>query len=143
MLEGFISDITQRKESEEELRRMADENSRVFNNSITLTAVTGFDGYFKKLNPAWEKTLGWSRDELLTKPINEFIHPEDLVKTEEMMRVVCTGHTIAMFENRYRCKDGTYRWLLWGSSPDIARKVIYASAIDITSRKKFEEELII
>lgn len=143
MLEGFLSDITQRKESEEELRRMADENSRIFNNSITLTAVTGFDGYFKKLNPAWEKTLGWSRDELLTKPINEFIHPEDLVKTEEMMRVVCTGHTIAMFENRYRCKDGTYRWLLWGSSPDIARKVVYASAIDITSRKKFEEELII
>ncbi len=143
MLEGFIADITQRKESEEELRRMADENSRIFNNSITLTAVTGFDGYFKKLNPAWEKTLGWSRDELLTQPVISFIHPDDLVKTDEMMRVIRTGHTVAMFENRYRCKDGTYRWLLWGSSPDIGRKVIYASAIDITSRKKFEEELII
>lgn len=143
MLEGFIADITNRKESEDELRRMADENSRIFNNSITLSAIAGFDGYFKKLNPAWEKTLGWTRDDLLTKPFLSFIHPDDVKKTEEMLRIVMTGHTVTMFENRVRCGDGAYRWLLWGSSPDIVRKILYASAIDITSRKKFEEELLI
>lgn len=143
ILEGFIADVTNRKESEDELRRMADENSRIFNNSITLSAIAAFDGYFKKLNPAWEKTLGWTRDELMTKPYLSFLHPEDVKKTEETLRIIMTGHTVTMFENRFRCKDGAYRWLLWGSSPDIARKVIYASAIDITSRKKFEEELLI
>jgi PAS domain S-box-containing protein len=143
ILEGFIADITNRKESQDELRRMADENSRIFNNSITLSAIAGFDGFFKKLNPAWEKTLGWTREELLAKPYLSFLHPEDVKKTEETLRIIMTGHTVTMFENRFRCKDGAYRWLLWGSSPDIVRKVIYASAIDITSRKKFEEELLI
>jgi PAS domain S-box-containing protein len=142
LLHGFLSDISDRKESEEELRRMADENSRIFNNSITLTALADFDGYFKRLNPAWEKTLGWSRDELLQQSFYSLIHPDDVAKTEEIIRLIASGHTVTMFENRYRCRDGSYRWLLWGSSPDIGRKLIYASAIDITSRKKSEEELL-
>lgn len=141
-LQGFLTDITRRKESEEELHRMADENSRIFNNSITMTALASFDGYFKRLNPAWERTLGWSRDELLTRPYMSFLHPDDVGPTEEVMKVIRTGHTVTMFENRYRCKDGSYRWLLWGSSPDLARKLIYATAIDITSRKKSEEEVL-
>lgn len=141
-LEGCIADITSRKESEDELRRMADENSRMFNNTLTLGALATFDGYFKKLNPAWEKTLGWTRDELMSKPFVSFIHPDDLPKTQEILEVVRGGHTVPTFENRYRCKDGSYRWLLWSSSPDIARKLVYASAIDITSRKKSEEELL-
>jgi PAS domain S-box-containing protein len=142
LLEGCLTDITPRKESEEELRRMADENSRIFNNTLTLGALATFDGYFKKLNPAWEKTLGWTRDELMSKPFAAFIHPDDLGKTSEILTVISSGHTVPTFENRYRCKDGSYRWLLWSSSPDIARKLIYASAIDITSRKKSEEELL-
>jgi PAS domain S-box-containing protein len=141
-LEGSLTDITPRKESEEELRRMADENSRIFNNTLTLAALTTFDGHFKRLNPAWEKTLGWSRDELMSRPFTSFIHPEDLAKTEEVFKVIVAGHTVPTFENRYRCKDGSFRWLLWSSSPDIARKLIYASAIDITGRKKSEEELL-
>lgn len=143
ILEGFITDVTMRKESQEQLRSMADENSRIFNNSIALSAIAGFDGYFKKVNPAWEKTLGWTRDELLSKPYLSFLHPEDVKKTEDSLRLVMTGHAVNMFESRFRCKDGAYRWILWGSSPDMARKVIYTSAIDITSRKKFEEELLI
>lgn len=141
-LEGCITDITPRKESEDELRRMADENSRMFSNTLTLAALATFDGYFRKLNPAWEKTLGWTRDELMSKPFISFIHPDDLPKTNEILKVIAGGNTVPTFENRYRCKDGSYRWLLWSSSPDIARKLIYASAIDITSRKKSEEELL-
>jgi PAS domain S-box-containing protein len=141
-LEGCITDITSRKEAEEELRRMADENSRMFNNTLTLGALATFDGYFKKLNPAWEKTLGWTREELMSKPFSAFIHPDDLAKTSDILEIILRGNTVSTFENRYRCKDGSYRWLLWSSSPDIARKLIYASAIDITSRKKSEEELL-
>jgi PAS domain S-box-containing protein len=141
-LEGCITDITPRKESDEELRRMADENSRIFNNTLTLAALATFDGYFTRLNPAWEKTLGWTRDELMSKPFFSLIHPDDIAKTEEVLKVISSGHTVATFENRYRCKDGSYRWLLWSSLPDVGRKIIYASAIDITSRKKSEEEVL-
>ncbi len=141
--EGCITDITPRKQSEEELRRMADENSRIFNNSLTLGALVSFDGYFRKLNPAWEKTLGWTREELTSRPFKSFIHPDDQAKTQEMFDVLTGGETIHTFENRYRCKDGSFRWLLWSSSPDIARRLIYASAIDITSRKKSEDELLL
>jgi PAS domain S-box-containing protein len=133
----------QPKESEEELRRLADENSRIFNNSITMTALATFDGYFKRLNPAWERTLGWSRDELVTRPFMSFLHPDDVSREEEIMKVIRTGHTVTMSENRYRCKDGSYRWLLWGYSPDLARKIIYATAIDITARKRSEEEVLL
>lgn len=143
VLQGFMADITRRKESEDELRRMADENSRIFNNSITMTALATFDGYFKRLNPAWERTLGWSRDEMITRPFTSFLHPDDVSRTEEIMRVIRTGHTVTMSEIRYRCKDGSYRWLLWSYSPDLGRKIIYATAIDITSRKKSEEEVLL
>lgn len=140
-IEGIISDITQAKAAEEELLRMADENYRVFNNTISLNAITGFDGYFKKLNPAWEKTLGWTIDELTEKPFIEFVHSDDIARTREMSETLQKGIDIS-FENRYRCKDGSYRWLLWTSSADTKREIIYASAIDITERKRTEEELL-
>jgi PAS domain S-box-containing protein len=143
VLEGFISDITRRKLSEEELGRMADENFRIFNNSITLSAIAGFDGLYKQVNPAWEKTLGWTRDELLDKSFMTLIHPDDKAKTQDVLNLISAGHTVSMFENRVRCKDSSYRWLLWGASPDNSRKIIYTSAIDITSRKKSEEELLL
>ena len=141
-VEGCLTDISPRKEAEEELRRMADENSRMFNNTLTLAALATFDGFFKRLNPAWEKTLGWTREELMTKPFLSFVHPDDVAKTKEVHALITSGNTVPTFENRYRCKDGSYRWLLWSSSPDIARKLVYASAIDLTSRKKSEEELL-
>ncbi len=141
MIEGFISDITPRKLAEEELRRMADENSRVFNNSIHLNCIATFEGYFIKLNPAWEKTLGWTIEELKSRKFLDFIHPDDQLTTLSAVVRIVSGNSIGTRENRYLCKDGSYRWLLWSSSPDINRKLIYASAIDITARKKSEEEL--
>jgi PAS domain S-box-containing protein len=142
LIEGFISDITPRKIAEEELRRMADENSRVFNNSIHLNCIANFDGYFLKLNPAWEKTLGWTVEELKSQKFIEFVFSDDHAQTVESLRQLAAGTTPRTTnENRYRCKDGSYRWLLWSSSPDVNRKLIYASAIDITERKKSEEEL--
>jgi PAS domain S-box-containing protein len=141
MIEGFISDITPRKLAEEELRQMADENSRVFNNSLHLNCVINFDGRFVKLNPAWEKALGWTLEELKALRFFDFIHPDDMERTRIADSQVVAGNALPTFENRYRCKDGSFRWLLWTSSPDVSRKLTYASAIDITERKKSEEEL--
>jgi len=145
MLEGFISDITLRKAAEEELKRVADENHRVFTHSLNLNAIANFDGYFIKLNPAWTTTLGWSLEELQRNKFISFVHPDDVEKTEEVFRKILQGADGAtgILENRYRDVNGGYRWLLWSSSQDQNQKLVYASAIDITDRKKYEEELLL
>jgi PAS domain S-box-containing protein len=137
-----IQDITARKRAEEELKRVADENNRVFNYSINLNAIASFDGYYTRVNPVWEKILGWSVEELTSTKFMDFVHPDDLFKTTEVFEHLLQGNDITMFECRHRCKDGSYRWLLWTSSPDVKHKLIYASAVDITDRKKSEEDLL-
>lgn len=134
-IEGFISDITRTKSAEEEY-------FLVFNSTLSLNAISGFDGYFKKLNPAWEKTLGWSIEELKEHPIMDFIHPDDLRVTRGIAEQIKGGKDGLRFENRYRCKDGSYRWFLWTSSVDVQEQIIYSSAIDITDRKRTEEALL-
>jgi len=141
-IEGFVSDITGRKKAEEELVRISNENYRIFSNTLSFYALANFEGYFTKLNPAWARNLGWSIDELLSKPFVEFVHPDDKERTIKAASTLKLGHTVVNFENRYQCKDGTYRWLLWTSSADIDQKIIYASALDITQRKSSEEELL-
>jgi PAS domain S-box-containing protein len=142
LLEGFINDITPQKESETRLQKVAEENLRVFNNPVNLNAIAAFDGFFKRLSPSWQRTLGWTPEELLEKPFIEFVHPDDREATREAASYIASGNHLFTFENRYRCKDGTYKWLLWGSASDVKSKLIYASAIDITERKKSEEELL-
>ena len=142
MLEGYLSDITPQKIAEEKLRKVAEENHHVFNNPVNLNAIAGFDGYFKRISPAWTNVLGWSEVELKEKPYTEFVHPEDLEATYEAASYISLGNNLFTFENRYRCKDGTYRWLLWGSASDMKNRLVYASAIDITERKKSEERLL-
>ena len=143
MIEGIITDITAQKNAETELLKVAEENYRLFNNSVNLSAIATFDGYFKKLNPAWYYLLGWTEEEMKSRPLKEFIHPDDINATAQAMAHIVNGNNLATFENRYRCKDGSYRWLLWGSGSDIKHELIYASAIDITERKKSEEELLL
>ena len=142
---GYIAiaeDITIQKETQDQLRRFAEENLHVFNNPVTLNAVAGFDGYFKRLSPSWELVLGWSAAELRDKPFLYFVHPDDVQATKEAAAYIAKGNHLHTFENRYRCKDGSYKWLLWGSASDPHNNLIYASAIDITERKKSEERLI-
>jgi len=118
----------------------ADLESRFFALSIDMLCIAHFSGYFKRLNPAWEKTLGFSREELQAKPMFDFVHPEDRERTLDQNRRVRNGEMALAFENRYRCKDGSYRWLLWNSRADLEHQVIYAVARDITERKQAEEE---
>jgi PAS domain S-box-containing protein len=132
-LDGVLTDVT-------EARQAAEERDRLFESTLDMLCVAGFDGYFKRLNPAWERTLGWPRTELLSKPYVDFVHPDDREATvAEAGRLVGGNHQTVSFENRYRCADGSYRWLLWNATP--SGRLIYAAARDITRRKKFEEEL--
>lgn len=113
-----------------------------FENSLDMLCIAGFDGYFKRVNPAWERTLGHSSQSLIDQPYVSFVHPEDVEATiKEAEKLGVGGNTIC-FENRYKCKDGSYKWLMWRATPDMDRELIYAAARDITDRKLAEEELL-
>ncbi|HIK06007.1 MAG TPA: PAS domain S-box protein [Trichormus sp. M33_DOE_039] len=129
---GFYEDITDRKIAE-------DERDRFFNISVDILCVAGFDGYFQRVNPACEKILGYSQAELLLIPFLDIVHPEDQASTLAEMGKLSQGVRVFRFENRYRCKDNSYRWLSWTSvAHDDA---IYAVARDITERKIAESVL--
>jgi PAS domain S-box-containing protein len=113
---------------------------RFFEITIDLLCQADFNGYFKRLNPAWERTLGWSRAELMSRPFIEFVHPDDREATLGQNAGVRSGGQAVEFENRYLCKDGSYRWLLWNAAPYVSGRVIYAVARDVTERKRAEEE---
>jgi PAS domain S-box-containing protein len=115
-------------------------DGRFFTLSIDMLCIAHFSGYFKRLNPAWETVLGFSHAELQSKPMFEFVHPEDRERTLEQNRKVRAGGQALGFENRYLCKDGSYRWLLWNATADLDNQVIYSVARDITERKQAEEE---
>jgi len=113
---------------------------RFFTLSIDMLCIAHFSGYFKRLNPAWEKTLGFSRQELQSKPMFEFVHPEDREHTLVQNRKVRSGAQALAFENRYLCKDGSYKWLLWNATADVEHELIYSLARDITERKEAEQK---
>jgi PAS domain S-box-containing protein len=124
------------------LRRVSAESARFWELSTDLLCTAGFDGYFKQLNPAWERTLGWTLDELRSRPFTQFVHPEDRERTEaEAAGLTNAGHETINFENRYRCKDGTYRSLLWGATSIPEEGLIYATARDVTESRRAEERL--
>ena len=113
---------------------------RFFDLSIDMLCVLHFSGRFIQLNTAWESTLGFTRDELMSRPFIDFVHPDDRARTLDQNSAVRGGGQARLFENRYACKDGSYRWLLWNSTRDEAHQVIYGVARDITERKLAEQE---
>jgi rsbT co-antagonist protein RsbR len=112
-----------------------------FDLTIDLLCIAGLDGYFRKLNPSFERTLGWSDAELKAKPFLEFVHEEDRQSTIDAVSTLSDGREVIDFENRYRCKDGSYRWLQWRSRPEVSRGLILASAKDITLRREAEDRV--
>jgi PAS domain S-box-containing protein len=114
--------------------------NRFFTNSIDMLCFLDFNGYFKRLNPAWERTLGFTLEELMSKPFIEFVHPDDRERTLAQNASVRGGGQALAFENRYLCKDGSYRWFRWNASPDPGQKVIYSVARDVTEQKLAHEE---
>jgi PAS domain S-box-containing protein len=124
-----------------DLKQAREEADRYFTLSLDLLCIAGSDGYFKRLNPAWEKALGYTREELLAKPFLDFVHPEDRPATIREAEKLGKGQDTVSFENRYRCKDGSYRSLLWSATPFPEQQLIYAAARDVTELKRAEEEL--
>jgi PAS domain S-box-containing protein len=123
-----------------ERKRAEAERDRFFSLSLELLCIAGVDGYFKRLNPAFEKTLGVSEAELLARPYLEFVHPDDRTSTAHELGQLAPG-AVADFEHRFRCADGTYRWLAWTAHLLVEEGLLYMSARDVTERKRAEVEL--
>jgi diguanylate cyclase (GGDEF)-like protein/PAS domain S-box-containing protein len=126
----------------QDLRSLETESTRFFDLSRDMICVAGFDGYFKRVNPAFERTLGYSRRELLERPFVEFVHPDDRDDTDvEAGEISDGGRATVHFQNRYLDKEGGVHWIEWTSVgvPDEER--IYAVARDVTERKLLEQEL--
>lgn len=134
-----ISVVSRRAQAREN-QAMA-ERDRFFALSLDLLCVAGFDGYFKRLNPAWEKVTGWTTQELRSKPFLQFVHPHDREATIRESRKQMSGEPVLSFRNRYRCQDGSYRWLSWKSIPAEKESLMYAVARDITGHIHKEEEM--
>jgi PAS domain S-box-containing protein len=117
------------------------ERNRFFTLSPDMYFVAGTDGYFKEANPAAQRILGYTEEELRSKPFIDFVHPDDREATMVESARVNTGQPTVYFENRYLTKDGTYRWMLWSSAPVLEENLIYAVARDITEHKKIEERI--
>lgn len=110
--------------------------------SLDHLCVAGFDGYFKRVNASWTTTLGWTAEELMSKPSAELVHPEDLDATLSGRQRLTTGEALGPLVNRYRCKDGGYRWFEWRSVGHGERGLVYAAARDITDQRLAEQRLV-
>ncbi|XGC81581.1 ATP-binding protein [Bdellovibrio bacteriovorus] len=127
-----LRDNAGRKKAEQDLNQF-------FNVSIDLLAMADTKGYFRKINPAFVELLGYSAEEFCSKPAIDFIHPDDIGPTIREIERQANGESVMAFENRYRCKDGSYRWLSWRSVP--VGDITYGTARDITESKKIAQEL--
>jgi two-component system sensor histidine kinase/response regulator len=127
-------DVTERRQAEEE-------RNRIFTLSLDMLCIAGFDGCFKQLNQAWRTTLGYGIDELMSRPLIEFVHPDHRKNVESELARISVGSKTVAFEILMRCRDGSYKWTLWNATPFLEKQIFYASGRDITERKRFEQEL--
>jgi PAS domain S-box-containing protein len=108
---------------------------RLFHLSIDMLCVADIDGYFRHINKAFEKTLGYTKRELLKEPFIHFVHPDDVASTMAAVDQLSHGQPVIYFENRYRCKDGSYKWLAWTSMPVPEEGLTYGVGRDVTEQK--------
>jgi PAS domain S-box-containing protein len=129
---GVFFDLTLR-------RRLEEERERLFSSSLDLICLAGTDGFFREVNPAFEKFLGRRREETLSRPFVEFLVPEDVPATLEAVRTLAQGHPVASFENRAISGDGAVRWIEWTAFPVAEGTLFYAIGRDVTDRRRAEE----
>ena len=122
-------------------RRAEREVERIFDLSLDLLCIAGLDGHFKRVNPAFERTLGYTTQQLLSRPFLDFVHPDDRARTVEAMEMLERGEKLVQFENRYMCSDGSARWLQWSALPMPDEGLLYAAARDVTDRRRAADEL--
>jgi PAS domain S-box-containing protein len=137
---GLLVQRNLKKKAESSVRHKTEELDQFFNVTLDVLCIANTDGYFLRLNPAAERILGYTREELMAKKFLDFIHPDDLDRSREAVSGLGSQQKVFFLENRYRCKDGSYRWLEWSAAP--AGKLIYAAARDVTERKQSEKEAL-
>lgn len=133
---GISTDITERKKLEESLKAA----DKFFSMSLDMLLIASGDRFIK-INPAVTKILGYSEEEFLNKPFLAFLYPDDAEITLNEVKKLETGALTLNFENRYICKDGSIKWILWNSSPDVSTGLLYGVARDITKQKENDESL--
>ena len=133
---GIFTDISERKKLEESSKAAYN----FFKMSVEMMIISSMDKFIK-VNPAVSKILGYSEEELLSKSFLEFTHPDDIEITKKEVAKLQTGAPSIKFENRYICKDGSIKWLIWSVFPDITTGLLYAVASDITAQKEIETAL--
>ncbi|WP_163995643.1 PAS domain S-box protein [Pyxidicoccus caerfyrddinensis] len=132
----FVLDLTERKEAEAE-------RERFFRLAPDMFCIADMDGFYKRVNPAFTRILGWSEEELRARPLLDFIHPEDRGRGEETLAALKRGTADPGLTVRVECRDGGWRWLNWTSVPVPETGLIYASARDVTRQRKAEEQLVL
>ena len=132
---GIIRDISEQKLAEENLQRF-------FNLVPDMACIASTEGHFLKINPMWQAALGYTEQEILTTPFLDFIHPDDRDTTMQQVALQMAGELTVQFSNRYRCKDGSYKWLEWRATPAIDKTLLFALARDTTERKAMENKLL-
>ncbi len=140
-LVGFTKltrDVTRRAEDEARIHALSAELDRFFTLSLELLCVAGTDGFLKRINPVWETTLGWTNEELKSRPFVDFVHPDDRERTITALQERTAGKPVIGFESRFRCKDGSHRWFEWSSTLALEGGLIYATGRDCTERKQAE-----
>ncbi len=124
-----------------ERRRAEVDLDRFFCLSADLLCVAGFDGSLKRLNPAWERALGFPISCLRATPLLDLVHPDDRGRTRSHLEQLAASGEPAIFESRFCRHDGNHVWLQWNAMPLLDEKLIYVSARDVTERKHAEEAL--
>ena len=131
---GSLTDISERVVAEEE-------RDRLFNLSVDLLSVGGYDGFLQQVNPAWVRVLGWSRDDLMADPLPVFIHVDDQDVFATAMKRLEDGNLVEDLQCRFRCRDNTYKWLSWSSFPYPEHRKVFSVVRDITSQKEAQFQL--
>jgi two-component system, sensor histidine kinase and response regulator len=132
-------DISERKRAEEALADARSDIDQFFALSLNMMGIVNTEGHFIRVSAAFERTLGFTPEELMASPFVEFIHPDDVATSMAMYASLLAGNDVRDFENRFLCRDGTYRWLLWNDTID-QRGLIFATAQDVTVRREAELE---
>jgi diguanylate cyclase (GGDEF)-like protein/PAS domain S-box-containing protein len=136
---GFVGFLVGRFATQ--LRRLKAESARHFDLSLDMISTSGFDGRFKSVNPAFERILGYPCEEMVGRPFLDFVHPDDIEKTEQEAAALGEGRETIHFQNRYLDSEGEIHWIEWASVPIPDEDLIYGVARDVTERKALEHEL--
>jgi diguanylate cyclase (GGDEF)-like protein/PAS domain S-box-containing protein len=124
------------------LKKAEGDRQKIFEFSLDMLCVLDFAGRFEEINPAWSRTLGWQMEELKGQSWLDIVIPEDRDDSINISKRLSKGESIVGFENRCRCKNGSFKWLAWSSYPDLKQQQIFSAVRDITNRKQMEEELL-